>query len=493
MAADPAELYRELIPEDKRLDPTWIESLTERGHALDRGISGSKKDNTLKYIGMPVGGIACGTLIMDGAGQLYSWDIFRGRPLGVVKQEIPLPEGYQGFRNGRIKKMRPLDGANYMNPPTFDQFAPPVQQGFKLTVDGERAFLIGPQDWETVEFTGRWPLGTVRYADPDCPVEVQLDAYSPFIPLHVEDSKLPATILCFSLTNPTSESHTIVLEGWLGKDAKDVASHPIDRSEFTAVVLEFADASQKKRRGSLGLGVLDTAKAFTQDNVSGLRVSIDLAPGASRAVPLFIAWHFGHHAYTHRFDTATDVIGYIARSYLRLSSDTHSWVNTWSDTTLPHWFMDRSMASASTMQTANLQFAGDRFWAWEGIGAGAGTCTHVWGYAQTMARLFPSLERNLREKTDFGLYQLPDGGVPFRPSKDKQKVAIDGQCGIVLRSYREHLCSVDDAFLARNWPSIKKAVEYLIAFDKSDDAYDGLLDGQQHNTLDAEWRRPQGY
>jgi hypothetical protein len=47
--------------------------------------------------------------------------------------------------------------------------------------------------------------------------------------------------------------------------------------------------------------------------------------------------------------------------------------------------------------------------------------------------------------------------------------------------------SVDDAFLTRNWPSIKKALNYLIEFDKNDDAYDGLLDGEQHNTLDAEW------
>ncbi len=27
-----------LIPEDKQLDPAWVESLTERGHALDRGL-----------------------------------------------------------------------------------------------------------------------------------------------------------------------------------------------------------------------------------------------------------------------------------------------------------------------------------------------------------------------------------------------------------------------------------------------------------------------
>ena len=97
-AADPGALYRKMIPEDKQLDTGWVQSLTERGHPLDRGISGSKKDDTLKYIGMPVGGIACGTLVMDGAGQLYSWSIFgQGRYIGVINQNTPLPDGYKGF------------------------------------------------------------------------------------------------------------------------------------------------------------------------------------------------------------------------------------------------------------------------------------------------------------------------------------------------------------------------------------------------------------
>ena len=70
-----AELYRSVIPPDKKLDAEWVDSLTERGHALDRGIAGSKKMDTLKYIGMPVGGICCGTVYMSGDGRLYVWDI----------------------------------------------------------------------------------------------------------------------------------------------------------------------------------------------------------------------------------------------------------------------------------------------------------------------------------------------------------------------------------------------------------------------------------
>jgi hypothetical protein len=133
---------------------------------------------------------------------------------------------------------------------------------------------------------------------------------------------------------------------------------------------------------------------------------------------------------------------------------------------------------------------GGRFWAWEGIRVCHGTCTHVWHYAQAMARLFPSLERNLREKTDYGFAQQPNGVVPYRgtiKAGEGGGIAIDGQCGTVLRSYREHLTSADDSFLKMNWADIKLALNYLIDFDRTDGSFDGLLHGKQHNTLDASW------
>jgi len=485
-AADPGTLYRKVIPADKQLDPAWVQSLTERGHPLDRGISGSKKDDTLKYIGMPVGGIACGTLVMDGAGQLYAWDIFGGKPMGVINQDVQLPDGYVGFKNGLRKTIRVHDGANYMNPPTVEKFPPPVKTGFALRITGGSEFQLGPNDWDTVEFEGQWPIGNVSYADPQSPVSVQLKAFSPFIPLNVEDSKLPATVMAYTLVNESSKPVSVEFDGWLDLPGRNAKLHAESYDGAAGFSLNIPKAG-KKPGGSMGLTAVGDAKPVKKDDINGLRISAKLAPGQSREISFLITWHFGHHAYAKKFNNAAAVSKYVSDNFACLSSQTRRWVDTWNDTSLPQWFMDRGMASASTMQTANLQFAGERFWAWEGIGAGSGTCTHVWAYAQAMARLFPSLERNLREVTDFGLYQLPDGGVPFRPSKDKKKVAIDGQCGTVLRSYREHLMSADDAFLTRNWPSIKKAVNYLIEFDKNDDAYDGLLDGEQHNTLDAEW------
>ena len=47
--------------------------------------------------------------------------------------------------------------------------------------------------------------------------------------------------------------------------------------------------------------------------------------------------------------------------------------------------------------------------------------------------------------------------------------------------------SADDAFLRRNWPRIRKALEFLISEDGN---ADGLIEGTQHNTYDINFFGP---
>lgn len=61
---------------------------------------------------------------------------------------------------------------------------------------------------------------------------------------------------------------------------------------------------------------------------------------------------------------------------------------------------------------------------------------------------------------------------------------MDGQAGTILRAYREHQMSADDAFLKKVYPRVRKALQLLLARDK--DA-DGILDDAQYNTLDTTW------
>jgi hypothetical protein len=60
-------------------------------------------------------------------------------------------------------------------------------QHFELRIGGKtRRFQAS--DWARGDFDGRWPVGRVDYRDPSCPLDATLEAWSPFIPLHLADS-----------------------------------------------------------------------------------------------------------------------------------------------------------------------------------------------------------------------------------------------------------------------------------------------------------------
>ena len=220
-----------------------------------------------------------------------------------------------------------------------------------------------------------------------------------------------------------------------------------------------------------------------------------IAAGESAEFRYVLAWHFPNsripcpdaktgNYYSKHFSDAAAVAGYVAAELPRLESQTRLWRDTWYDSTLPHWFLDRTFANTSTLATTTShRFASGRFWGWEGVGCCAGTCTHVWHYAQAVGRIFPEIERDLRERVDFGAGFTPGDGM-VRHRGEGSGPAIDGQCGRILGVWREHQMSADGAFLKRVWPNVKKSLEHVIEHDKDGD---GILDGAQENTLDAAW------
>jgi uncharacterized protein (DUF608 family) len=215
-----------------------------------------------------------------------------------------------------------------------------------------------------------------------------------------------------------------------------------------------------------------------------LERKVTLRPDERATISFLMTWHFPNHPegrnYANRFDDALSVGEYVSGNLERLVGDTYLWHDTYYDSTLPHWLLDRIHMPVSTLATSTVQWRRNgRFWGWEGVGCCAGTCTHVWNYEHAMARLFPELERSVREMQDFGEgFDGETGLVGFRSNR---AYAADGQCGTILKAYREHLMSADGSFLERNWPSIKKAMEYSISRDANDD---GLIEDSQHNTYD---------
>ena len=235
---------------------------------------------------------------------------------------------------------------------------------------------------------------------------------------------------------------------------------------------------------------------------------VTLNPGASATFDFVLSWWFPFYGqktgemtaitdsqklnrhYIRRFDSASAVADYVADHFDRLAGQTRLWNQTWYDSTLPHWFLDRTFTPLNCLATQAFHaFDNGRFWGWEGVDCCAGTCQHVWQYPQSMARIFPAIERDLRQRVDFGLAWHDNGAMDFRAENDRH-VAHDGFCGTIIRAYREHQMAPDKSFLTRIWPRIKRSVEFILNQDPDGD---GLLEGEQMNTLDTAWFGPMAW
>ncbi len=154
---------------------------------------------------------------------------------------------------------------------------------------------------------------------------------------------------------------------------------------------------------------------------------------------------------------------------------------------LGYWLLDRSFVTIACLaSTTCVRTDTGRFYGWEGVNCCSGTCNHVWHYAQAVGRVFPELERTTRENVDYGFAYLEDGRILYRGEFTDHE-ATDGQCGTILRVFREHTMSADDGFLRRIWPRVKGSIEFLI---KEDGNANGVLEGAQFNTLDSAWYGP---
>lgn len=271
-----------------------------------------------------------------------------------------------------------------------------------------------------------------------------------------------------------------------------------------------AELRQQLQRGTVAARGSGQAPLQTPPLAAVVR-QIALAPGERATVTFVVAWHFPNrrqrddegtgpgqqvgqdgprvgNMYANWFRSSLGVMQHLATNLPSLAAATFACRDAlYRDTTLPGWFVQRAAASLSVLATATVQWwENGRLWAWEGVGCCAGTCGHVWNYAQGLAWMFPQLERSVREHQDFapGLGMKKDGAIGFRGTA-RSRWAGDSQAGYVLKAWREHRLSRDDGFLRRNWPAIRRTLQFLLQQDGQ--MPDGLLEGEQHNTYDIEF------
>jgi uncharacterized protein (DUF608 family) len=242
-------------------------------------------------------------------------------------------------------------------------------------------------------------------------------------------------------------------------------------------------------------GPASASSPADQPLIGGVAQSLSLEPGASGTMPFVVAWHFANtietvkgaetgHGYGKRFKDAAEVAQNVAGNFSRLDQATRLWNATWYDSTLPCWFLERSIIPLGSLASPTCyRFADGRFYTYEGIRSCWGHPNHVWHYAQAHARLFPELEQDVIERVWYGFGFKPDGSMAYRGEYGGDS-AIDGHCGVILAVLRAHQTNPDGEFLKRLWPRVKRSIEYANANDRDGD---GLLDTPKLTTLDEPW------
>lgn len=261
-----------------------------------------------------------------------------------------------------------------------------------------------------------------------------------------------------------------------------------------------------------------------------LFVPFSLAPGETRVIRLMIAWYvpdsnlkYGEDDknrskenctdpncscklpyykpwYSGKFAGIDDVIKYWSAGYTDLQKKSQLFSDSFYSISLPPEVIEAVAANLTILKSPTVLRQPDgKLWSWEGCGDSwgccAGSCTHVWNYAQTISHLFPALERTLRE-TEFNASQDASGhqtfrsALPIRPVANNFYAASDGQLGGIMKMYRDWRISGNTEWLKKMYPRMVKSLDYCIG--TWDPRSTGTLEEPHHNTYDIEFWGPDG-
>ena len=144
--------------------------------------------SSLQMISFPLGGIGAGSIGLGGRGQLRDWEICNRADKGN-SPDYAFASIWAKAGDGK-PVTRVLES----------QIQPPYEGQDGL---GSRN-APGLSRLDTATFIGEFPLATIEFHDRDLPLNVRLEAGTPFIPLEADDSGLPIAVLRYRMRNTGS-------------------------------------------------------------------------------------------------------------------------------------------------------------------------------------------------------------------------------------------------------------------------------------------------
>lgn len=486
----------------------------------------------LDRVAFPLGGIGAGMISLEGTGALSQVSL-RHKP--DVHHE---PKAFAALYVKGAKTARVLEGPV----PMWKAFGSRSCEGGC----GLDSPPYGLPRFAEASFESRFPFATVSLADPSMPVEVDLTGWSPFTPGEADDSSLPVAGIEYRIVNRSPRAVESVFSFHASNFMKLGEGARIGTREHGFVLEQSAMPEKPEAEGAFEAFIDDPATAVDAawfrggwfdaltmvwnhvaagDVVSrpphsegdpgdggSLYVPFTLAAGEEKTLRLQFAWYvprgtvragepdpeastFHTPWYAGRFDSVEGVASHWRERYGCLRAASAAFRDCFHDTTLPAEVVESAAENLSILKSPTcLRQTDGRFWGWEGCsdeaGCCAGTCTHVWNYAQALPHLFPELERTLRE-TEFGPGQDGRGHqnfrvpLPIRPADHGFHAAADGQLGGLMKLYREWRIGGDTEWLRSLMPAAKSSLDYCIA--TWDPNHTGMLVEPHHNTYDIEF------
>jgi non-lysosomal glucosylceramidase len=528
----------------------------------------SYSGDSLRHIAVPVGGIGTGNILLGGRGNILEMEIF-GK---ADRDELPPYMTFFSIwakEEGKEPVAKILEREllnDFPNP-----FGVPRQQLAGIPRFKESTFTGGYPVVKVLLKDEKVPLNIeLESYNPLIPLNTEDSG----LPMAVFTWKLENTSkneviasVCFSISNPlntTDRSRTYTYGNVMNKH--------IQTSDFQGILMKTNLENTRPEYGEIFVFTpekevnlqtygfkgdwWDDAHIFWEDfkkdglvqnvmesnlnkggkvDAGAINVTVKLQPGEKRIIPFYLAWYIPNRKleenqafdnesirgrilknyYATRYSDVLAIADYAIRHIDSLYLLTKKYQDRILNSTIPLSVKDALMANTASLKT-NLLLRDEQgnVHGFEGLGNDfgccPGSCTHVWNYAQTMASLFPSLERNVRDiaylhDTHESGYQCFRTVFPLCENKYFKNVAADGQMGNIIRVYREWKYSGDTEWLKSIWPKVRLALEFAWKGPGDlvnryqwmnncpvpwDPQKEGVLRGDQHNTYDINFFGP---
>jgi non-lysosomal glucosylceramidase len=504
--------------------------------------------------GIAHGGIGAGSIELRKDGNFYNWSIFNNYPLGngPVLQPATFPhshaeDSYLFF----IVRFQEAGQA-----PAFKllQLNNSLDEG---AMQGIAYYFPWMSAAAQIEYQARFPFTQLRFTDPDMPFEVEMEAFSPFIPHDVKNSALPGVYFNFRLIPKLGKRVEVMLMATL----RNLVGYDLKEKYFRSKLVEgrgykYCDHSAggmdtaHTSFGQMGLASLADDSSYylgwehkhpfyerllvenrlaNLDDTDNRNITV---PGTERRRGRFtssaekdqrcfsslaitreldgqqpiehtfaLAWHFPNHYgsysvkpgdfegdyriaqqitkrqghyYENHFADAAEVAKYLAENRGDLEKRSREFLGHFFDSSLPAFALDQVNSQLNTFISSSVLRKDGGFGIREGL-----TPDRSWGPNATMdvslygspmiVALFPELQKQMMRQHQ--ALQTDKGEVNHGLALDLD-YTLNGTWGVnhridlapnyIQMVLRDCFFTNDAAYLQEMWPSVKKAIVYVL-------------------------------